>query len=303
MGHAMNRTELSLPCRETHIAAWHYQATGDAPRPCIIMAPGFGLVRSARLPAYAERFCSAGFDVLLFDYRYFGVSGGEPRQLLSYTAQLEDWAAVVRHARTLPQIDPDKVLLWGTSFSGGHVLVTAARDPRIAAVVAQIPFVDAIAVVRSLGMGAVLRLTLAAMRDILRTLTRRGAYRVPITGKPDETAALPFDGASEGYRRLVGEDAMWDGSVTARVFMWLPLYRPIRHTGNIHCPLLVQVVERDTLTPSGPAVRAAERSPHGVVTTYPGSHFDLYFGDIFEAAIREQIAFLRQAAGMKEVPH
>jgi uncharacterized protein len=301
-GRAVNRSELSLPCRETYLAAWHYQATGEAPRPCIIMAPGFGLVRTARLPAYAERFCEAGFDVLLFDYRYFGASGGEPRQLLSYRAQIEDWKAVVEHARALPLVDPDKILLWGTSFSGGHVLVTAARDPRIAAVVAQIPFVDAVAVIRSLGMGTVLRLTLAAMRDIFRMLTGRDAYRVPITGRPGEPAALPVSGASEGYRRLVGEDATWNGSVTARVFMWLPLYRPVRLAAKIRCPLLVQVAEGDTLTPCGPAIRAAAGAPRGVATTYPGGHFDLYFDETFEAAVGEQIAFLWQAAGMGEVP-
>jgi uncharacterized protein len=295
----MNRSDLSIPCRETHIAAWHYRAAGNGPRPCIIMAPGFGLVRSARLPAYAERFCAAGFDVVLFDYRYFGASGGEPRQLLSFDAQLEDWAVVVKFARTLPQVNPENILLWGTSFSGGHVLLTAARDRSIAGVVAQIPFVDAIAVVRSLGVAAVLRLTVAAMRDVLRKLTGRAPYRVPIVGAPGESAALPVAGAFEGYEALVGEEPAWNNTITARIFLWILLYRPVVHARRIGCPLLVQVAENDILTPAAPALRAADQAPRGRASTFPGGHFALYFGETFESAIGEQIAFFREAAGLE----
>ena len=104
------------------------------------MAHGFSGVREQRLDAYAERFADAGLAVLLFDYRHFGASDGEPRQYLSIRCQLDDWRAAVAHARGLDGVDPDRVALWGTSFSGGHVIAIASEDARIAAVVSQAPF-------------------------------------------------------------------------------------------------------------------------------------------------------------------
>src|SRR5215831_12139521 len=87
---------------------------------------------------------------LVFDYRNFGASEGEPRQLLDIGMQLADWAAAVAHARTLDGIDHDRIGVWGTSFGGGHVITTAARVPGIKAAVAQCPFTDGVASVRTL---------------------------------------------------------------------------------------------------------------------------------------------------------
>ena len=101
------------------------------------MAHGLSAVRDQRLPAYAERFAAAGLGVLLFDYRHFGASGGEPRQLLDIGRQLADWRAAVAYARARF----DRVALFGSSFAGGHVLAVGT-DPGIAAVVSQCPMTD-----------------------------------------------------------------------------------------------------------------------------------------------------------------
>jgi uncharacterized protein len=77
------------------------------------------------------------------------------------------------HARKLPDVDPDKIVLWGTSFSGGHVVVIAGRDPRIAAVISQIPFMDGLAMLPVIGMGGLLRLSLPIMRDLGRRFSGR----------------------------------------------------------------------------------------------------------------------------------
>ena len=82
-----------------------------------------------RLDAYAERFRAAGYACLVFDYRNFGDSEGAPRQLLDIRMQLQDWTVAVAYSRTLAGIDHNRIGLWGTSFSGGHVIATAARLP------------------------------------------------------------------------------------------------------------------------------------------------------------------------------
>ncbi len=114
----------------------------DGRRPCVVLAHGFaGTVDSGLLP-YAERFAAAGVDALAFDYRHFGSSEGEPRQLLSIPRQLEDYAAAIAFARSLEGVDPDRIVVWGSSYSGGHVVPVAVADGHVAAVISQVPGMD-----------------------------------------------------------------------------------------------------------------------------------------------------------------
>lgn len=132
------RTETSFHSGGTRCAAWWYPPALPAPAPALVMGHGFGATRTARLDAYAKRFSDdLGVGVLAFDYRHFGDSEGEPRQLLDIGSQLRDWEAAVAFARGRDGVDPERVGLWGTSFAGGHVLAVAAGDPRVAAVVSR----------------------------------------------------------------------------------------------------------------------------------------------------------------------
>src|ERR1044072_717076 len=134
------RTDVTVPSGDDTLAAWLYlpdSSTGRTP-PVVVMAHGRGAVKEMRLDAFAERFAAAGFAALVFDYRHFGDSTGQPRQLVDIGRQHADWQAAVAHARSLAGVDPDRIALWGSSFSGGHVVWVAARDPRVAAVVSQV---------------------------------------------------------------------------------------------------------------------------------------------------------------------
>src|SRR5271168_1799774 len=129
-------------------AAVHLPGQGDAfagedgRRPCVVLAHGLGGTVDSGLLPFAERFAAAGLDALAFDYRYFGASDGEPRQLVSIPHQLEDYAAAIAFARGLPAVDPDRIVVWGTSFSGGHVVAVAVADRRVAAAISQVPSMD-----------------------------------------------------------------------------------------------------------------------------------------------------------------
>ena len=156
--------DICIPSRGEQLAAYLYRPEsphGDVP--CVVMAHGFSATRDDGLPAYAEAFRDAGFAVVLFDYRHFGASTGEPRQLLDIGRQHDDYRAVVAWARRLDGIDPDRIVLWGSSFSGGHVLAVAAGDPRVAAVISQAPFTDAIPALMRVPLKNVVRLTAAGL--------------------------------------------------------------------------------------------------------------------------------------------
>ncbi|MGI5217071.1 alpha/beta hydrolase [Nocardia sp. CA-290969] len=138
-----SRQEVRFVSGGQECVAWLYTAhDARTPGPMVVMGHGLGAVRQMRLDAFAERFAAAGWSVLVFDYRYLGASGGQPRQLIDIGAQLADWHAALAYARSLPFVDTQRIAVWGSSFGGGHVLQVAAADGRVAAVVAQCPFTD-----------------------------------------------------------------------------------------------------------------------------------------------------------------
>ena len=291
------RRDVEFDSDGTRCAAWLYDAEGanEGSVPCIVMGHGFSATRELRLDAYAERFSAAGFACLVFDYRHFGASAGEPRQLLDIDRQLADWTAAVTYARDLSDVDPERIALWGSSFAGGHVVETAAGDPRLAAVISQVPFADG----RRLAGGSTKRslagLVAAALLDELRGRLGRSPHYIPVLGDPGQTAALTAPGQADAMKALIPEgDTTWVNRYTPRVALRLRGYRPFLKAFQVRCPLLVCVSENDTITLPEPALEGAKAAPRGEVVAYECGHFDLYAGEFFERTISDQIDFLRR---------
>ncbi|MDP8943587.1 MAG: alpha/beta hydrolase [Actinomycetota bacterium] len=290
----MERADVSFPSGQDRCAAWLYRPAGEGPAPCVVMGGGFGGVREMRLDAYAERFAAAGLAALVFDYRHWGASQGEPRQLVDIRRQLADWRAAIACARALDGVDPGRVALWGTSFGGGHVIDTAAEDPAVAAAVAQCPFVDGRDTLRVLGAWGLVRGLPAILRDELRARRRRPPFYRPISGPPGALAALTTPDAEEGIRSLVPPGAPWRNAHTPRVGLRVGRYRPGRAAPRVRSPLLLCICEHDLLTPAERATRVARSAPRGEARLYPIGHFEIYFGEWFERAVSDQIEFLRR---------
>jgi dienelactone hydrolase len=296
----VQRSDVEFPSHGVTCRAWLYTpARPDVrPAPCIVMAPGLGGTREAGLEPYASRFAEAGYFVLLFDYRHFGASGGEPRQLLSISRQLDDWAAAIAFARRQPEIDAGRIALWGTSFSGGHVLVAAARDGRVAAVSAQCPLMDGLAAVLNLidyaGLGMVLRLVGTGLRDVAHAVLGRPPVYVPIVAPPGQLAAMSSPDAEPGYRAIVPPD--WRNEAAARLALTIGLYRPIRYARRLPCPILILACAADSVAPVRAAMAAAERAgPRAELKMYSGTgHFDIYTGEGFERSSTDQLAFFER---------
>jgi dienelactone hydrolase len=290
----VNRRDLTFPSGGERCAAWLYTPEGTGPHPIVVLAHGFGAVRAARLWAFAERFADAGFAALVFDYRHFGDSGGSPRQLLDIARQHDDYRAAIAFARGLDGIDPDRVALWGTSFSGGHVAVLAAEDHRVAAAISQGPFVDGIWALRAAGPRNIWRLTAAGLRDEVARLRGRPPHMLAIVGPPGSVAAMNSPDAEPGYRAMFPPEVVFRNEVAARIGLSVGLYRPIRHAPRIACPWLVSVADGDAVTPPQPALKAAGRAPRGEVRRYDAQHFDIYTGDTFERVVADEIEFLER---------
>lgn len=260
--------------------------------PVVIMAHGFGLIRAAGLMAFAERFLALGLAAFLFDYRSFGDSDGEPRHWISPRRHLQDWKAALLHVRSLPEIDGERVVLWGTSFSGGHVLETAARDNNVSAVIAQVPHVDGSASTSQTPALAKLGLGAAGILDFVGGGFGRPVYR-QIVGHPGELAAITGREAWDGYMGIIPKSARWENKTRAQIFLEMPFYSPIRHVQIIKAPTLIIAARSDTVTPANAARATAERLPNGRFELLEGNHFEPYSGAVFEKNIALQVDFLK----------
>jgi len=295
------RTDVMFASGNETCAAWYY-APVESNSPIVVMAHGFAGVRRLRLDSYAEKFADAGYRVLLFDYRHFGDSPGDPRQLLDIDRQLVDWRAAVAYARSLATDTPVRVVLWGTSLGGGHVLTTAAKDKNLTAVIAQVPHVSGIAAARSVGPVMSVRLSALGLLDLGRSAVGRSPYYIRAAGAPGRVAAMTTPDAEPGMDRLIRQSDFGreiDPSelmVSARVILRIARYAPGRHTGSITCPVLVQIANRDAITPTHVADRAAKRIPRATIKHYDLEHFDPYVEPHFTEVIADQLAFLKEAA-------
>jgi uncharacterized protein len=292
-------------------AAWHLSASSEAletaaGRPCVVMAHGFGGTRDAGLLGYAEGFAAAGLDVVLFDYRGFGASAGTPRQRVAFRHQRADYRAAIAAAREIDGVDPDRIVLWGTSYSGGHVVPVAVADGRVAAVVSLTPAMDGFAALTAMarhgGRRRLISLALHGLRDAARAVTRRSPHLIPVVGPAGAVAMIAKDGATEAYTALAGPT--WRNEVCARTALEVALNRPIRSAASIGCPLLIQIGEQDTVAPPAAAHRtAAKACRQAEVRTYPIDHFDVYDGPWQQRALSDQIEFLSRHIGVRPVLH
>ncbi len=293
---SQSRKDVNFKVKGTSISAWLYVPEDlSAPVPCIIMGHGFGGTKDMIMESYALRYQEAGFAVLAFDYRHFGESEGEPRQLLLISYQLEDYAGAIEYARGLDEIDPARIALWGTSASGGYGIVIAAKDKNIACVVAQCPGLDQRASEqmfrKKLGIGHILRLFVHGQRDMGRSRLGLSPHKIPIVGKPGTMAFFPISDAYEGYRKLASKNFI--NEVCARVILRSHGFRPDKHIRDVRCPVLIQICDHDSLAPIS-AETEKELSKYAEIKHYPIGHFDIYTGENFEKSVNDQIKFFKK---------
>lgn len=292
------REDVTFDSGGDAVAAWWYRpavaAGGDVPpvragATCIVMAHGFSLTRHDGLPVFAEAFAAAGVHVLLFDHRYLGDSGGEPRQRFRAPAQREDWESAIAFAQGLEGVDRGRIVLWGYSFSGGHVCGQLIHRADIAAGLVLCPFVDGFKRVLASRPGLVAWILPRAVRDLAG-----GHNLIPVTGEPGSHGAMSLPGEAAGFASAVGEGSPWRNEISPGLFVTVGLHRPVTKAAQIRCPLWVGLGERDISVDGGAVVKLAERAPLGELHRYPYDHFEPFVGDAPGKIAADQVAFLRR---------
>ena len=255
------------------------------PVPCVVMCSGFGSTMD-RLFGWAGTFAAAGLAALVFDYGSFGRSEGEPRQVVDINGQLADVRAAVAFARADDAVDSDRIVLWGNSLGGAHAITVAADDPRIAAVVAQIPFNGFPRKVQGRSTGYTLRLLSAIGWDALRGRLGLSPHYIPLVGEPGEVAITNAAEAKEHVGTLSAGGSLWRNQVAPRATWPMMRYRPEESAARLRVPLLVCLAADDAESPEELSSRLARRAPQGRLRHYPGTHFSFYT----DAGPRQRVA-------------
>lgn len=293
------RVESDFESAGTRCAGWLYLPAGVQLPPVIVMAHGFGAERSWLLPKYAEIFVRAGCAVFLFDYRCFGDSDGSPRNLVDPFHHVEDWRHALRHVRAMRNVHTGKIGLWGTSYSGGHVLMIAAEDPAIRCVVALAPYVGGRGATPRASLPHILQAFYHGIRDLISQSVKKEPHLIAQAREPGGPFAFfPDLHSYEMIRtRLIPAGQPWDNRIPARIGLTFFLYNPIRRVPRVVCPVLIQYATDDSLTPAAPVQWAAAKMNRAETASYVCDHFDFAVGEVFKETTKEQAEFFLRHLG------
>jgi len=275
-------------------AAWLTLPPTPGPHPAVVLVHGLGATHDMMLAQYEQHFAAAGIATLAFDYRHTGASDGEPRQHISVVAQCQDVARAVDHVKSLPEIDAERIGLWGTSLGGMNVVRTAATRDDLAVAVVQCPIVHGPSAARRLDLIAALRLTPAIIDDLLRIVMRRARRYVAIVGPPGSLAMVTVEGAEAGWNSTVPAGGGFDNRIGAADAIGMVTTSAMREARDITAPLLVCVCDRETLMDPKYAAELARGAPRGVARHYDSDHFAIYHPPLVDQVLADQVAFLKE---------
>ncbi|HRA91613.1 MAG TPA: alpha/beta hydrolase, partial [Acinetobacter sp.] len=243
-------------------------------------------------------FAQAGYAVVLFDYRYWGGSTGKPRELISLNAQLDDWKTMIQFASNCKLIDRRRIVLWGTSLSGGYALSLAADLKNIQAVMVQMPYVDGAETAKLYPLQRYPEALKRSSQDYMGSKMGLVVKTLPVVDQHN-LCFLPTSDSYYGFHSIVNPDYYWSGEVPARVFFNLMRYRPIQFVRKINIPVLFIAAKHDSLIPLASSREAATNiAPFVSYHEWEMKHFDAYHGIWFEKAITTQLEFLHQHIGV-----
>ncbi|MFF4764629.1 alpha/beta hydrolase [Streptomyces sp. NPDC001292] len=269
------------------LRGWLFVPDGPGPHPAITMAHGYAGVKEHGLERFAKAFADDGFVVLLHDHRNFGASDGTPRQDVDPWQQITDWRRAISFLESRPEVDAERIGLWGTSYAGGHALVLGATDRRLRCVVAQVPTISGYEQgLRRIPPEAVKGIEEAFAEDE-RAQFRGEAPRTQtiVSDDPAVAASYRAKDAIDFYLQPV-PDGVWENSVTVRSTRAARMYEPGAWIDRVSpTPLLMVVATDDTITVTDLALKAYERAlePKKLVLV-PGGHFDPYLSRFDESS-------------------
>jgi len=275
----MNKQDLVFDSDGIALSGWlALPEGGTGPLPLIILTHGLSGIIDLDLAEYAEVFVAAGFACLAYDHRNWGRSAGWPRAETDPWRQVNDMREAISFARTLPNIDADRIGLWGTSYAGGHVLTVTALDRRVRCAVSQVPLISGSRTFDA-WVSADKREGFKKKLDDDRDARRHGEL-------PATTAAATKGSETAEWIAKKDVTSRYRNELTVRSFDLLRTYEPISFAPAISpTPLLMIVAKQDTTTPTAWQEEAfAAIGEPKKLCAIDCRHYDVYMDRLDEAA-------------------
>jgi cephalosporin-C deacetylase-like acetyl esterase len=298
------RRDIEFNADGATLRGWLYQPETDEARPAIVMTHGYNCIKELYLDKYAEFFAKAGFVVLVYDNRNFGDSDGEPRQELDPWRQVRDYRNAISFMQTLSCVDPEKIGIWGTSYSGGHVLVVAAIDKRVKCVVSQVPTISGWeTMLRRVHPGQWADLRKQFEDDRLNRFLGHAPKTVPMITDPNMQEQASHSSA-DAWAFFTGGRApeqdqwrfkKWTNEVTLRSLEMYSEYEPGSYIARIApTPLLMIIADNDVVAPTDLALEAFNQAT-GIkkLHLFHGDHFSAYI-ELFEESAGVALNWFKQ---------
>jgi cephalosporin-C deacetylase-like acetyl esterase len=269
------------------LRGWLLVPDGPGPHPAITMAHGYAGIREHGLEPFARAFADDGLVVLVHDHRSFGASDGEPRQDVDPWRQIADWRRAISFLESRPEVDSQRIGVWGTSYAGGHAIVLGATDRRLRCVVAQVPTISGY----EQGLRRIPPEAVGALEDAFAGDERAQArgepprYQAIVSADPAVSAAYRASDAIDFYRQPI-PDGIWENRVTVRSTRAALMYEPGVWVVRVSpTPLLMVVALTDMVTLTDLALAAYEGALEPKrLELIPGGHFAPYLAGFTQAS-------------------
>ncbi|AZF15606.1 MULTISPECIES: alpha/beta hydrolase [Pseudomonas] len=279
---------VSVSSGGEQLAVRIYPSTSVIPAPVLVLCHGFCGIQNVVLPEFAFAFAQAGYNVITFDYRGFGESGGE-RGRLQTKMQIEDIHAVVNWVSQQPSFDTSRIGLWGTSLGGCHVITVGAQNPLVKCIISQTAFADGeilITSAMSIKEESKLFSTLNRMQE-KKESSGRELFVPPLMVLDDEQSRVFFEKHQKFNPQLNTKIPF----LTVREII---NYKPVIMAMSVRQPVLVVAAEHDIVNPPDQAVRLYEalHAEKTIIMLEGAGHYDVYEGDTHFKVLRHQINWL-----------
>ncbi len=274
----MNRRDLVFESEGTALAGWLALPATPAPHPLVILAHGLSGIIDLDLAEYAEHFVAGGFACLAYDHRNWGRSAGWPRSETDPWRQVADMREAISFARTLPEVDAERIGIWGTSYAGGHVLTVGGLDDRVKCVVSQVPLTSGSRTFEA-WVPADKRAGFLERLGKDRDARRRGEL-------PMKTEAANEGSETADWMTRKDVNGVYVNEITLRTFDLLRTYEPMSFVPRIApTPLMMIIASDDTTTPTAWQHETFDLAgaPRKLVEI-KCRHYDVYMDKLDEAA-------------------
>ena len=258
--------------------------------PAILLCHGFAGVKELLLPNYGEEFSKNGFIALTFDYRGFGESEGEPGKL-SPKAQVIDIRNALTFLQSLPEVDPDKLGLWGTSFGGANAIVTAAQDKRVKCLSVQLTFGDGERVITGKFTPEEKEKFKATLMKVwTKAVTQNKMMRLPVDKFLTDEQSIAF------FNKTVANFPELNVKIPFFTLLETCEHKPETYLDAVDIPILIMAAEKDSVNPKEESKMLFEKAkvPKELYIVQEATHYELYEGEKFAEAVSRQVAWFNK---------